>query len=68
MAFTPAEKQKRYRENLIKKGLYDITKAKHAARMKAYRQKLTGSTRIKYLKIHAASEKRYEERKKLKPK
>ncbi len=64
MALTPAQKQKRYRENLIKKGLYGLTKAKHAARMRAYRQQLTGSARIKYLAAHADSQKRYKEKKK----
>jgi hypothetical protein len=59
MVLTPAQKQKRYRDNLIKKGLYDLTKVKHAARMKAYRQKLTGSERREYLVRHANSQKLY---------
>ncbi|CAF4261781.1 unnamed protein product, partial [Rotaria sp. Silwood2] len=53
MVLTPAEKQKRYRENLVKRGLYEFTKAKHAARMKVYRRKLTGLIRTKYLAAHA---------------
>ncbi len=59
MALTAAQKQQRYRENLKKKGLYDLKKTKHAARMKNYRQKLTGSERIKYLLNHAQTQKRY---------
>ncbi len=37
-------------------------KAKNAARMKAFRQKLTGSERIKYLAAHAASQQRYKKK------
>ncbi|CAF1132304.1 unnamed protein product [Didymodactylos carnosus] len=64
MALTPAQKQKHYRKNLAKKGLNEVSKAKIAARMKAFRKNLTGITRAKYLEAHADSQKRYKERKK----
>ncbi|CAF3102305.1 unnamed protein product [Rotaria sp. Silwood2] len=63
MVLTPAEKQKRYRENLVKRGLYEFTKAKHAARMKVYRRKLTGLIRTKYLAAHADAQRRYKAKK-----
>ncbi|CAF1275201.1 unnamed protein product [Rotaria sordida] len=67
MTLIPAQKQKRYRENLVKKGLYELAKAKHAAKMKAFRQKLTGSARIKYLAAHADSQRRYIKKKNSNP-
>jgi hypothetical protein len=41
MTFTNAQKQKRYRENLKAKGLYQAMKAKHSTRMRIYRENLT---------------------------
>ncbi|CAF1513785.1 unnamed protein product [Adineta steineri] len=59
MALSSTEKQKRYRENLKKKGLYETAKAKHANAMKTFRENLTGAVRVKYLVTHAGSQKRY---------
>jgi hypothetical protein len=59
MTFTNAQKQKRYRENLKAKGLYQAMKAKHTVRMRIYRQNLTGKTKQDYDKRHAESERVY---------
>lgn len=65
MALAAAQKQQRYRDNLKKKGLHDSRKTKHATRMRAYRKKLTGVERVKYLLNHAQTQKRYMAKKKL---
>ncbi|CAF1442411.1 unnamed protein product [Rotaria sordida] len=67
MTFTNAQKQKRYRENLKAKGLYQITKAKHTVRMRIYRQNLTGTKKQDYDKKHAESQRAYRNKNK-KPK
>jgi hypothetical protein len=64
MAFTNAQKQKRYRDNLKAKGLYQAMKAKHAVQMRIYRQNLTGETKREYDKRHAESQRVYRDKSK----
>ena len=59
MTFTNAQKQKRYRENLKAKDLYQAIKVKHAARMRTYRQNLTGKAKEDYNKRHAELQRVY---------
>jgi uncharacterized protein (DUF2461 family) len=59
MTFTNAQKQKRYRENLKAKGLYQAMKAKHSTRMRIYRENLTDQKKKDYDKRHAKSQRVY---------
>ena len=59
MALKPAEKQKRYRENLKIKGLHQMMKAKNSARMKTFRRNLTGEKKEGYNTRHAKSQRKY---------
>jgi len=64
MALTPAQKQKRYRENLKAKGLQQTMKAKNADRMKTFRRNLNSEVKEKYDKKHAESQQNYRDKKK----
>ena len=55
MKLTAAQKQKRYRENLKKKGRHNTMKAKNRERMKNMRSKLSNFQRERYLKRDATS-------------
>ncbi|CAF2033380.1 unnamed protein product [Rotaria magnacalcarata] len=65
MALTNAQKQKRYRENLKAVDLYHAMKAKHAERMRIYRQSLTGQTKQDCDKRHAESQRTYRNKNKV---
>ncbi len=65
MVLTKAQKQKRYRENLKARGLYHTMKAKHAERMRIYRQKLTGQAKQDYDERHAESQRTYRNKNKM---
>ena len=65
MPLTNAQKQKRYRENLKARGLYHAMKAKHAERMRIYRQSVTGQTKQEYDKRHAESQRTYRNKNKM---
>ena len=65
MVLTFAEKQKRYRENLKIKGLYQTMKAKNTARMKAFRYNLAGEKKEDYNKRHTKSQQKYRDKKKV---
>jgi glycyl-tRNA synthetase alpha subunit len=49
MKLTAAQKQKRYRENLKRKGRHNVMKAKHRERMKDIRSKLSDFQREQYV-------------------
>ena len=55
MAMPNVEKQKQYRENLKARGLHQVMKQKNAARMRKFRQILTGNMKKAYDKKHAIS-------------
>ncbi len=55
MKLTTAQKQKRYRENLKRKGRHNAMKAKNLERMKNMRSKLSNSQREQYRQRDATS-------------
>jgi hypothetical protein len=55
MKLTAAQKQKRYGENLKRKGRHNAMKAKNRERMKNMRSKIFNFQREQYLKRHATS-------------
>jgi hypothetical protein len=57
MTLTAAQKQKRYRENLKRKGRHNAMKAKNRERMKNMRSKLSDFQREQYRKRDAAAHK-----------
>jgi len=57
MKLTAAQKQKRYRENMIKKGRHNAMKAKNLERMKNVRSELSDFQREKYRKLGAVARK-----------
>jgi hypothetical protein len=57
MKLTAAQKQKRYRENLKRKGRHNAMKAKNRERMRNVRSKLSNFQREQYRKRDAASRK-----------
>ena len=57
MKLTAAQKQKRYRENMKKKGRHNEMKAKNRERMKNVRSKLSNFQREQYRRCDAAAHK-----------
>ncbi|CAF5193271.1 unnamed protein product, partial [Rotaria magnacalcarata] len=58
MKLTAAPKQKRYRENLKRKGRHNTMKAKNRERMQNFRSKLSNFQREQYRNHDAAARKR----------